>query len=116
MREQARLETEAAEEKDVLPKLERVLVGLDDGDNGRLASRLAGWLVGARHLTGDCHGRRQRGPTSSASQGVIEAAKTAAHAVEAKEKPHATETKNKARDPIDAAAKGAKAERDPVGS
>jgi hypothetical protein len=31
--------------------------------------------------------------------------------VEAKEKPHAMETKNKARDAIDAAAKGAKAER-----
>ena len=25
--------------------------GLDGGDNGRLASRLAGWLVGARHVT-----------------------------------------------------------------
>jgi hypothetical protein len=31
--------------------------------------------------------------------------------VEAKKKPHATETKNRARDPIDAATKGAKAER-----
>jgi hypothetical protein len=31
--------------------------------------------------------------------------------VEAKAKPHATETKNKARDPIDAATKGAKAGR-----
>ena len=51
MRNKARLETEAAEEKDVLPKLERVLVGLDGGDNGSLASRLAGWLIGARHLT-----------------------------------------------------------------
>ena len=84
----------------------------------RLASRLAGWLVGARHLTATVMdaGRAANGsgPTSSASQGVIEAAETAAHAVEAKEKPHATETKNKARDPIDAAAKGAKAERIPV--
>jgi hypothetical protein len=45
------LEIDAAEEKDLLPKLERVLVGLDAGDNGRLASRLAGWLLGARHFT-----------------------------------------------------------------
>ena len=116
--EQARLETEAAEEKDVLPKLERVLVGLDGGDNGRLASRLAGWLVGARHLTATVmdagSAANGSGPTSSASQGVIEAAETAAHAVEAKGKPHATETKNKARDPLDAAAKGVKAERNPV--
>src|SRR5580704_985040 len=49
--EKVRLEREAAEEKDFVPKLERVLVGLDSGDNGRLASRLAGWFVGARHLT-----------------------------------------------------------------
>ena len=84
----------------------------------RLASRLAGWLVGARHLTATVmdagSAANGSGPTSSASQGIIEAAETAAHAVEAKEKPHATETKNKARDPIDAAAKGAKAERIPV--
>jgi K+:H+ antiporter len=47
----ARLEIEAAEKKDLLPKLERVLVRLDASDNGRLASRLAGWLLGARHFT-----------------------------------------------------------------
>jgi nucleotide-binding universal stress UspA family protein len=98
--------------------LERVLVGLDGSDNGSFASRLAGWLVGARHLTATVmevgSAANGSGPSSSASQGVIEAAETAAHAVEAKEKPHATETKNKARDPIDAAAKGAKSERIPV--
>ena len=49
--EKARLEREAAEEKDFVPKLERVLVVLDGGDIGGLASRLAGWFVGARHLT-----------------------------------------------------------------
>ena len=49
--EKARLEIDAEEEKDLVPKLERVLVGLDGRDNGRLASRLAGWLIGARHLT-----------------------------------------------------------------
>ena len=116
--EQARLETEAAEEKDVLPNLERVLVGLDGGDNGSLASRLAGWLVGARHLTATVidvgSAPNGSGPTSRASQAVIEAAEIAAHAVEAKEKQHATETRNKAPAPIDAAAKGAKADRIPV--
>jgi len=116
--EQARLETEAAEEKDVLPNLERVLVGLDGGDNGSLASRLAGWLVGARHLTATVidvgSAPNGSGLTSRASQAVIEAAEIAAHAVEAKEKQHATETRNKAPAPIDAAAKGAKADRIPV--
>jgi hypothetical protein len=38
-KEKARLETEAEEERDLIPKLERVLVGLDRGDNGRLASQ-----------------------------------------------------------------------------
>jgi hypothetical protein len=113
--EKARLEIEVAEEKDFLPKLERVLVKLDGGDNGRLASRLAGWLIGARHLTATVmdagSAANGSGTTSSVSRGVIEAAETAAHAVEAKKKPHATETKNRARDPIDAATKGAKAER-----
>jgi Sodium/hydrogen exchanger family len=57
--EKVRLEREAAEEKDFVPKLERVLVGLDGGDNGRLASGLAGWLIGAasycdRHGGGRC--------------------------------------------------------------
>jgi Kef-type K+ transport system membrane component KefB/nucleotide-binding universal stress UspA family protein len=117
--EKARLEIEAAEKKDLLPKLERVLVGLDASDNGRLASRLAGWLLGARHFTATVvevdRAARGNGSTSSPSQGVIEAAETAASAVEAKENLHAEETKDKTRDPIDAAAKGAKAERIPIG-
>jgi len=112
--EKARLEREAAEEKDFMPKLERVLVGLDGGDNGRFASRLAGWLVGARHLTAtvmEVDGvAKNSGPTSSLSQNVIEAAETAANASEAKDNP----PKDDARDPIDAAVEGAKAERIPV--
>ena len=36
--EKASLEIDAAEEKDLLPKLERVLVGLDASDNGRSRS------------------------------------------------------------------------------
>src|SRR6266436_4395982 len=108
--EKARLEREAAEEKDFMPKLERVLVGLDGGDHGRFASRLAGWLVGARHLTAtvmEVDGvAKNSGPISSPSQGIIEAAETAAHASEAKDNP----PNDDARDSIDAALKGAKAE------
>jgi hypothetical protein len=49
-------------------------------------------------------------PTSSPSQGVIDAAETAAHAAEAKDNP----PKDDARDPIDVAVEGAKSERIPV--
>jgi Kef-type K+ transport system membrane component KefB/nucleotide-binding universal stress UspA family protein len=113
--EQARLETEAEEEKDLLPKLERVLVGLDDGDNGRLASRLAGWLIGARHLTATVMHldgtERGSGSTSLPSHGLIEAAETAARKVEAKDKLQAAETKDRDPPPINMAAQEAKAER-----
>jgi K+:H+ antiporter len=117
--EKARLEIDAAEEKDLLPKLERVLVGLDASDNGRLASRLAGWLLGARHFTVTVvevdRAARGNGPTSSPSQGVIEAAETAVRVTEAKENLYAAETKDETRDPFDAAVKGAKTERIPIG-
>ncbi len=49
--EQKRIEAEQAEEHDLMPKVERVLVGLDGSEEARLAARLAGWLVGARRLT-----------------------------------------------------------------
>ncbi len=89
--EKARLEREAAEEKDFMPKLERVLVGLDGGDNGRFASRLAGWLVGARHLT--------------ATVMEVDGAVKNSGPIPPRDDP---------RDPIDAAVEGAKAERIPV--
>ena len=112
--EKARMEREAAEEKDFVPKLERVLVGLDRGDNGRLASRLAGWLVGARHLTAtvmEVDSVAKNGePTSSPSQGVIDAAETAAHATQVKDNPPKDDT----HDPIDVAVEGAKSESIPV--
>jgi K+:H+ antiporter len=94
--------------------LERVLVGLDASDNGRLASRLAGWLLGARHVSATVMDRaaRGKGPTSSPSQGVIETAENAVRA--AAENLHAAETKDETRDPIDAAVKAASAERIPV--
>ncbi len=85
--EKARLETEAAEERDSMPKVERVLIGLDTSDNARLAGRLSGWLVGARHLTAtvmDLGGEGTKGGSPSLpAQGVVEAAEAAVRAVEA---------------------------------
>ncbi len=79
--EKKRLETESAEEKDTLPKLERVLVGLDAGNGSDLAAKLAGWLIGARHLTAsilDVSDKKTIGGTLSArSQSVREAAESA---------------------------------------
>jgi Kef-type K+ transport system membrane component KefB/nucleotide-binding universal stress UspA family protein len=48
--EKVRLEAEAAEEKEVIPHVERVLVAVDASDNGWLASRVAGWFIGGRRL------------------------------------------------------------------
>jgi Kef-type K+ transport system membrane component KefB/nucleotide-binding universal stress UspA family protein len=49
--ERIRLETEEAENKELLPKIERILVGLDNRKEGDFAARLAGWLIGARSLS-----------------------------------------------------------------
>jgi Kef-type K+ transport system membrane component KefB/nucleotide-binding universal stress UspA family protein len=87
--EKARLETEAAEEKDLMPKVERVLVALDDSDNAWLASRLSGWFVGARHLAAtvlDLGAVEANGASSAKPvQAFLDAAKAAAQAVESKE-------------------------------
>ena len=113
--EQARLEAEAAEEKDSLPKLERVLVALDGSDNGRFASRLAGWLIGARDLAATILEMRSTGKDSQAepqlAQRVIETAEAAAQVLEGEERLHARKTKGESDDPIN---KGAKTERTPV--
>lgn len=116
--EKVRLETAAAEEKDLMPRLERVLVGLDSGGNGRFAARLAGWMIGARRLMATVvaldPAAKDGAPAPSPSQRVIEAAETAAQTVEAME--NATIKQKKAEMPasIDAAAIEAKAERFPV--
>jgi nucleotide-binding universal stress UspA family protein len=116
--EKARLEKEVEEEKDLVPKLERILVGLDRSENGKLASRLAGWLIGARRLTATVmdvgSATEGSGPTSLPSQDVVESAETAAHNVEARDKSRAADTKRDERDPIDAAAQEAKADKIPV--
>lgn len=80
--EKARLETQAAEEKDILPKVERVLVALDTSGNARLAARLAGWLIGSRHLAAtvlDLRSAAANGP-GPATRALLEAAETAARA------------------------------------
>ncbi|WP_353193217.1 cation:proton antiporter [Pandoraea pnomenusa] len=46
--EKARLEKEAAEEKDFLPNVERILVAVDGSANGRFAAWLAGLTAGVR--------------------------------------------------------------------
>jgi Kef-type K+ transport systems, membrane components len=116
--EQARLEAEAAEERDFLPKLERVLVALDGSDNSRLASRLAGWLIGARDLAATILEMRSTGKDSQAepqlAQRVIETAEAAAQVLEGEERLHATKTKGESDDPINKAAQGARTERTPV--
>lgn len=106
--EKVRLETEAAEERDLMPKIERVLVGLDASDNARLASQLAGWLVGARELTStviDLGAAQNRGgPTSLPSQGVVDAAEGAARITEAADAAATAAKKTEPADPAAAAA------------
>lgn len=115
--EEDRLKTEIAEEKDVLPKLERVLVGVDCIDNSVLASRLAGWLIGARlvsasvtELKSATEGHESR---SSPSHWVIEAAETAARSINPEDERRAP-AKNKRDDPIADAAKEAESDRLPI--
>lgn len=49
--EKERLEREAAEAKDFVPQIERLLIAVDHSRNGRLASKLAGLFAGARQIT-----------------------------------------------------------------
>src|SRR5262249_47697259 len=48
--EKERLERERAEARDFIPRLEKPLAAVDTSSNGRLASRIAGLLAGARRL------------------------------------------------------------------
>lgn len=49
--ERRRIEIESAEERELLPKIERMLVGLDAHEPENFAARLAGWLIGARQIS-----------------------------------------------------------------
>jgi Kef-type K+ transport system membrane component KefB/nucleotide-binding universal stress UspA family protein len=82
--EKKRLEAEAAEEKDTMPKLERVLVALDGQASAEFTCRLAGWIIGARHLTAtmiDIAGTEGKDASTSA-QYLIAAAQAAADRVD----------------------------------
>ena len=116
--EKERMEAEAAERKDTMPKLKRILVGVDASESGRRAAALAGWLIGARHLTAtvvDLAGVEaiEKG-TSVQSLDVVKAAETAARAVEKAEQTLAEETNASKRDPIEVAAGEAKSEQAPI--
>ena len=115
--EKARIETEAAEEKDLLPKVKRVLVALDASAGGGQASVLAGWLIGARHLTAtvvDVSAVAASDEIPSAQSRVLEAAETAARAVESPNTPRTTDPATDQSDPLSVAMKAATAERTPV--
>jgi Kef-type K+ transport system membrane component KefB/nucleotide-binding universal stress UspA family protein len=65
--EKERLEREEAEAKDFVPSVERLLIGVDKGANGELASRLAGYFVGTRKVLATVvqlgtNGHRRRAP------------------------------------------------------
>jgi Kef-type K+ transport system membrane component KefB/nucleotide-binding universal stress UspA family protein len=117
--ERVRLETEAAEEKDLLPKIERILVGLDTREGDDFAGRLAGWLIGARRISTtviDWVSARENGTkveTGPPSEVLIESAQDAMQAVAAQLK---AASSNKAEEdhPLDTAAKAAAVEEIPV--
>jgi len=48
--EKVRLDREVAEEKDFVPKVQRVLIAVEKGRNGSLASLLAGYFSGTRKM------------------------------------------------------------------
>ncbi|MEA3207021.1 MAG: hypothetical protein QOE70_78 [Chthoniobacter sp.] len=116
--EKQRLETEAAEEKDLLPKFKRVLVGLHASVSGQQAAGLAGWLIGARHLTAtvvavEGVANMEGGPPAQ-SRRLLEAAESAARAVETLDNPRPPAKGVQTGDPVETAAKEAKTEQVPV--
>jgi Kef-type K+ transport system membrane component KefB/nucleotide-binding universal stress UspA family protein len=112
--EKKRLEAQASEGRDIMPRVERALVGLDRSQAGRFASVLAGLLIGSRHISatvmeaGEANGQAKDAPTPSVL--LREAACAAAHrlAVEETEEMKAHE---KGRDPLDTAALQAHAQK-----
>ena len=106
--EKIRIEAEAAEGNDLLPKVKRVLVALEAGASGNNASALAGWVIGARHLTAtvmDVSAVAATDESPSPSSQVLEASATATRTAEPAVK------ESKISDPLAAAAGETKAER-----
>ncbi|MEI9892957.1 MAG: cation:proton antiporter [Chthoniobacter sp.] len=115
--EKKRMAAEAAEERDIMPKLERVLVGLEESGSSQFAAKLAGWLIGARHLTATViEPGGADGQGGAASKTLLEAAKASARAIEAEQEEQQREQqkKNKENDPVQAAAQAAGREEVPV--
>ena len=57
--EKQRLEREEMEERGFVPKLERLLLAVDESANGRFASRIAGLIAGANALPTTVHAHRR---------------------------------------------------------
>ncbi len=117
--EKARMETEAAEENDLLPKVKRILVALDASASGQEASVLAGQLIGARRLTAtvlDVSAAAAGDDAASVQARLLAAAEATGGNTEPPDAPRiaaATATAKKV-DPLAAAGKEAAAERRPV--
>jgi Kef-type K+ transport system membrane component KefB/nucleotide-binding universal stress UspA family protein len=113
--EKVRIETEAAEEHDVLPKVKRVLIALDASASGEQAAVLAGCLIGARHLTATVVDVSDAAPVepshSTPSQRLLEAAESAAGAPETPDQSRTAHQEASASDPPGSAVSGTKAER-----
>lgn len=113
--EKARIETEAAEENDLLPKMKRVLVALDAGASGAQAAALAGWLIGARHLTATVVDVSAVAPADGASsipsQRMLESAEAAGRSNRAPDNSRAEDNATIPRDPIGSAVRAAKSEQ-----
>jgi len=112
--EKKRMEAEAAEKKDFMPKLERALVGLDHSIAGHFASALAGLLIGSRHLTATVMEASEPDAPgedgSSPAKRLLEAARGAAHRIEAGQKKELKEHPPGG-DPLEAAAHAAHTEK-----
>ncbi|MEO6054172.1 MAG: cation:proton antiporter [Chthoniobacterales bacterium] len=118
--EKERLETEEAEEKDGLPKIERILVGLNGGDDSldrRFPALLMGWFIGARQLSAtviDLSGKKKKEDAKTAAlPGIV--VETAKSVIEAEFKHKSSEAKKaqtgeQPAHPLDAAALSAEAE------
>jgi K+:H+ antiporter len=86
--EKTRLDLEAFEAKGFVPNLERLLLAVDDSANGKVASRLAGLIAGARGIPTTVlqmgAARAQEGD-ETAKDGAESAVKAGAHAMAAVE-------------------------------
>jgi nucleotide-binding universal stress UspA family protein len=107
--EKRRMDAEKAEQRDIMPKLERALVGLDHHESTQFASTVAGLLIGSRRLTATIMEVKEVEVSAgsgeeelSPSKKLIDAAHLAAHRVEAYEKKE-MKAHPANRDPIDAA-------------